>query len=80
MMDTDSVEFLTIAGEDCIATRVMAKTYEYCRKDLQYYVETENRLIKISGLDMEKLIELFAAGYILVAPKKIPLSELRPIR
>ena len=34
------------------------------------YEEMENRLIQVSGFDMEKLIELFAAGYTLKPPKQ----------
>lgn len=78
-MDTDSDKYLTIAGEDGIVTRMM-RAYENPSKSLRYYEETENRLIKVSGFDIEKLIELFAAGYTLSAPKNLPLSELRPIR
>lgn len=38
-------------------------------KTLREFEEMEHRLIQVSGFDMEKLIELFAAGYTLNPPK-----------
>lgn len=38
-------------------------------KTLREFDEMEHQLIKVSGFDMEKLIELFAAGYTLQPPK-----------
>ena len=37
-------------------------------KTWREFEEQENRLIQVSGFDMEKLIELFAAGYTLQPP------------
>ena len=37
-------------------------------KNLAVYQEREHKLIQVSGYDIEKLIELFAAGYTLVPP------------
>lgn len=38
-------------------------------KNVRVYEEMENKLIQVSGYDIEKLIELFAAGYTLKPPK-----------
>ena len=47
---------------------------------LRKFEEMNHRLIKVSGYDTEKLIELFAAGYTLEPPKpEMTLSELAKI-
>ena len=46
-------------------------------KNLRTFEEMEHRLIQVSGFDMEKLIDLFAAGYTLQPPKKnLSLEEM----
>lgn len=45
------------------------------RKQLGRYVEKEHCLIQVSGYNMEKLIELFAAGYTLKPPDQRDLSK-----
>lgn len=42
------------------------------------YEEAESKLIKVSGYDVEKLIELFAAGYTLQPPNYKDISILDP--
>ena len=54
--------------------------YDNTVKNLQYYEETESKLIEVSGCDMEKLIELFAAGYTLSPPKYVQQPDPRLIR
>lgn len=56
--------------------------YERCNvwKTLQYYEEIENRLIKVSGFNIEELIELFEAGYTLSPPKYVQQPDPRLIR
>ena len=53
-------------------TRYLGKWYfspnEEMARSLRDYGEKENRLIGLTGFDMEKLIELFAAGYTLQPP------------
>ena len=43
-------------------------------KALQKYNEMETVLIQLTGHNMEKLIELFAAGYTLEPPQYLKLS------
>lgn len=44
------------------------------------FYENEQRLIQVSGYDIDKLIELFAAGYTLVPPKSAePLKSLNDL-
>ena len=50
--------------------------YHNASKTLRHYEETETKLIKVSGFDMEKLIELFAAGYTLQPPKHADLNDI----
>lgn len=40
------------------------------------YSEKEARLIAVSGFDVEKLIELFAAGYTLQPPKNRSMESV----
>ena len=45
------------------------RPYTRAIKSLGRYEEDEQRLIELSGCDIDKLIELFAAGYTLKAPE-----------
>ena len=40
------------------------------------FAELENKLIQVSGFDVEKLIELFAAGYTLHPPKNRDMTKI----
>lgn len=46
------------------------------RASLQAYFELESKLIQLTGCNMEKLVELFAAGYTLQSPKYTSLEDL----
>lgn len=45
------------------------RPYTRAIKNLRQYEEDEQRLIELSGCDIDKLIELFAAGYTLKPPE-----------
>ena len=45
------------------------RPYTRAIKSLGQYEEAEARLNQLTGLNMDKLIELFAAGYTLKAPE-----------
>lgn len=49
--------------------KYMWKPYEDTRPNLRDYEYLENKLIQVSGCSIEKLIELFAAGYTLTPPR-----------
>lgn len=46
------------------------------RASLQAYCELETKLIKLTGCNLEKLVELFAAGYTLRTPEHKSLEDL----
>ena len=56
----------------------MGKPYEDTRPNLRRYEYLNNKLVEVSGCDIEKLIELFAAGYTLRPPtyNSKPMSTL----
>ena len=45
------------------------------RASLQAYCELETKLIQLTGFNLEKLVELFAAGYKLRAPDYKSLTD-----
>ena len=49
-------------------TNFLGKWIESGLPSLGKYIEKETILIKVSGFDIDKLIELFAAGYSLQPP------------
>lgn len=51
--------------------------FYFGNQTLRAYEEAEMILINLTGCDIEKLVELFAAGYTLQPPKEPkPLSKL----
>lgn len=52
---------------DFLTKRFAVFQSEYA-PSLRAYIEKEHRLIQVSGFDIDKLIELFAAGYTLQPP------------
>lgn len=51
--------------------------YANASKNIRTYQELEERLIQVSGFDIKKLIELFAAGYELRPPRDRTLDNMR---
>lgn len=61
-----------------IRSRNLSRFY-FVNRSLRAYEEAETILIDLTGCDIEKLVELFAAGYTLQPPKEpnpLSMSEL----
>lgn len=58
---------------DLLTKRFAVFQSEYA-PSLRAYIEKEHRLIQVSSFDIDKLIELFAAGYTLQPPDYKSLS------
>ena len=68
-MDRDQDEYIEDKPSD-FARKYLMRPVRDAHKSLAVFQEQESKLIQLSGCDMDKLIELFAAGYTLQPPNK----------
>ena len=67
-INEDETEYLEKSEKKEFTTNFMGKFIESGLPSLGKYIEKESKLIQVSGFDIDKLIELFAAGYSLQPP------------
>lgn len=72
-MDEDDVEYVEKKN---IFKRNFLPRPGTIDETLRKYEEMESELIKLTGCDVEKLVDLFAAGYTLEAPKNTSFEDL----
>lgn len=75
-INEDETEYLEENKKKEFATNFLGNWIKSGLPSLEKYIERENTLIKLSGYDMEKLIELFAAGYSLQPPDYKSMERL----
>lgn len=67
-INEDETEYLEKGEKKEFTTNFLGKWIESGLPGLGKYIEKETKLIQVSGFDIDKLIELFAAGYTLQPP------------
>lgn len=75
-INEDETEYLEKSEKKEFTRNFMGKWIESGLPGLGKYIEKETKLIQVSGFDIDKLIELFAAGYTLQPPDYKSMERL----